>query len=205
MEFFHGGPEPGLRVGVLAGAFNPPTQAHVLLAEAALDHVDQVIWTLPRLLPHKPLHGAMFEQRIAMLCRLAREDARYSVAASDGGLFLDIARECQKALSSPAELLFICGRDAAQRVIGWDYGRPGALDEMLAEFKLLVAGRKGDFHAPTPIAGRVRHLALAGPIDQVSSTEVRERIARGEAWEHLVPGAIASTVERIYSRASHGR
>ena len=202
MEFFHRGPELARCVGILAGAFNPPTQAHVLLAEAALEHVDEVIWTLPRFLPHKPLHGATFEQRIAMLCRVANENPRYSVAASDGGLFLDIAREYRKTLHSPAELLFICGRDAAQRIIDWDYGRPGVLGEMLSEFELLVAGRNGDFHTPAPIAARVRHLTAASPI---SSTEVRERIARGESWEHLVPGAVAPEVKRIYGRASHGR
>jgi nicotinic acid mononucleotide adenylyltransferase len=35
--------------------------------------------------------------------------------------------------------------------------------------------------------------------EEVSSTEVRERIARGEPWEHLVPEKIRARVREIYS------
>ncbi len=35
--------------------------------------------------------------------------------------------------------------------------------------------------------------------DLVSSTEVRERIRRGEAWEHLTPQEIVERIREIYS------
>ncbi|MGH9667088.1 MAG: nicotinate-nicotinamide nucleotide adenylyltransferase [Bryobacteraceae bacterium] len=199
MEFFYRGASRPRRLGILAGTFNPPTTAHFLLAEAALEHVDEVLWALPRLLPHKSLHGATFQERIAMLCGVASGNARHSVAATDGGLFIDIARECRAIYGEATELLFVCGRDAAQRVMEWDYGRPDALREMLAEFEMLVAGRNGHYETSGPFAARIHPLPVAGSFERVSSTEVRERIARGEPWEHLVPGAIVELVKQIYA------
>jgi len=45
----------------------------------------------------------------------------------------------------------------------------------------------------------VRRLELEEDFSEVSSTEVRRRIAAGEAWEHLVPVAIEDYVRRIYA------
>lgn len=201
MEFFHRGPEQPGRLGILAGTFNPPTRAHLVLAESALHHVDEVVWVLPRVLPHKHQHGATFDERIQMLCHLAANGTRQSVAAAQGGLFLEIARECRTNYGA-AELLFVCGRDAAQRVMEWDYGQAGVVDRMLSEFQLLVAGRDGHYQPSGRFASRIHRLTVAASIDPISSTDVRDRIRLGEPWEHLVPEAIVEDVTRIYARAS---
>src|SRR5580658_3860180 len=57
------------RVGVIAGAFNPVTRAHVALAEAARAHVDEIVFAVPRVLPHKEYEGASLAQRVEMLRR----------------------------------------------------------------------------------------------------------------------------------------
>jgi len=90
-------------------------------------------------------------------------------------------------------------RDAAERVLRWDYGRPGAVEEMLGEFELLVAARRGEFEPPKEFSHRIHSLAMRSGFDEVSSTEVRERIAGGEPWEHLVPEDIVDRVREIYS------
>ena len=96
------------------------------------------------------------------------------------------------------EISFLCGRDAAERIIHWDYGEAGAIEKMLEEFSLLVAERGGTYEPPAHLRHRVRQLPLAEDFSDVSSTEVRRRIAAGEAWEHLVPSAIVDQVRRIY-------
>ena len=35
-----------------------------------------------------------------------------------------------------------------ERVLGWDYGRKGVVEEMLREFEMLVASRSGEFSPP---------------------------------------------------------
>ena len=185
-----------MKTGILAGAFNPVTRAHVALADAARTVVDEIVSVLPRNYPHKAFHGASLDQRIEML-RKTRSFDRIEV--TQGGLFIDIARELRGA-QPESELYFICGRDAAERVLTWDYGQPGAIDRMLEEFHLLVASRQGRLDAPPHLRERVHALDVGADLNEVSSTEVRRRIASGESWEHLVPGAITNLVRDLYAQ-----
>jgi nicotinate-nucleotide adenylyltransferase len=186
------------RLGVLAGGFNPPTIAHLALADASSAHVDQVLYVVPRAFPHKQYFGATLEQRIEMLGSLELT-IPHSIAVTEQGLLIDIARECRTEFGADTRLYFLCGRDAAERVLTWDYGRAGVVEEMLREFELLVASRRGDFVPSPEFRRRIHALAINAGHDQVSSTEVRERIARGEPWEHLVPENIVERVREIYS------
>jgi nicotinate-nucleotide adenylyltransferase len=188
---------PG-RLGVLAGGFNPPTVAHVALADASCGRVDEILYVVPRAFPHKEYFGATLEQRIDMLGSLELSIPR-SIATTEKGLLIDIARECHAEFGANTHLSFLCGRDAAERVLTWDYGRAGVVEEMLNEFELLVASRSGEFVPPAEFHKRIHSLVMPARYDQVSSTEVRERISRGEPWEHLVPESIVEKVREIYS------
>ena len=198
IEFFLRAEGRPRRVGILAGSFNPPTLAHLALARAALALVDEVVFLLPRAFPHKAYEGASFLERIGMLVLVAEASPGFSVAAADGGLFIEIAAEC-RAVYGDAGLVFLCGRDAAERIVEWDYGRPDAFAGMLEAFELLVAARGGEYRAPEQFAGRIHSLAMETGYDLVSASQVRSRIAHGEAWEHLVPESIVDLVRRIYA------
>ena len=199
MEFFwRSARKPG-RLGVFPGTFNPVTVAHMALAEGALAVVDEVVFILPRQFPHKTFCGASFEQRIELLGMARGGDPRYSVAASERGLFAEIAGECREAYGADIRLSFLCGRDAAERVANWDYGRRGAYVEMLREFDLLIAARGGEYHPPENLVNSCARLELNGAWDHVSASEVRTRIGRGEPWEHLVPAAVRRRVGEIYT------
>ena len=199
MEFFRRAEKVPARLGILPGGFNPITVAHVGLAQAALGVVDEVVFVLPRVFPHKPYSGASFEQRVELLRTALAGDPSVSIATTSLGLFTQIATACRAAYGSGTHLSFLCGRDAAERIVAWDYGRPDALAGMLREFDLLVADREGAYQPPGEFAASVRRLPLAAGLEQVSATDVRRRIARGEPWEHLVPTAIREPVLRIYS------
>lgn len=182
------------KIGVLAGAFNPVTRAHLALVDAALEKVDEVICVVPRAYPHKEFHGASLEDRLEML---RRAGTHYRVEVVAGGLMIDIAREL-KGGNSGAEFFFITGRDAAERVVSWDYGDPGVIDEIFKELHLLVASRQGAYDPPDDLRHRIHALELQESFDDVSSTEVRRRVAAGEPWEHLVPELIVELVRGIY-------
>jgi nicotinate-nucleotide adenylyltransferase len=197
MEFFRRAAGSPQRVGVLAGAFNPVTVAHLALARAALSHVDEVVFVLPKLFPHKPYHGAPFAERVEMLRAATPNEPAFSIGAADGGLFLEIAAECRQAYGEDVRLTFLCGRDAAERILNWDYGDPGAVMAMLRQFDLLVAARDGNFVTVPDYRHCVEILPLNGEFDHVSSTEVRERIAHNRPWEHLVPAGARDLVHRF--------
>ncbi len=184
------------RLAILAGSFNPPTRAHLALAEAALTFADEVLFVLPKVFPHKKYVGASFDQRIRMLRTAAAANRNWSIGIADQGLFIEIANEAKPHFPN-SELWFVCGRDAAERIAGWDYGNPAAFAKMLEVFGLLVARRQGEYIPPPELAERIKPLAFES-YDEHSSTEVRERIGRGAPWRHLVPQSIANEIEKIY-------
>jgi len=140
------------------------------------------------------------EQRVEML-ESAGLTIPHSIATTDQGLFIDIARECREVYETGTRLYFLCGRDAAERILNWDYGQPGIVEQMLGDFELLVAPRGGRFEPPVGFRDRIHALDISGEHDLVSSSEVRDRIARGEPWEHLVPEGIVGRVREIYRKA----
>lgn len=184
------------RLAILAGSFNPPTRAHLALAEAALTFADEVLFVLPKIFPHKEYVGASLDQRLRMLRTATAANRNWSIGISDQGLFIEIANEAKPHFPN-SELWFVCGRDAAERIAGWDYGKPAAFAKMLEAFGLLVARRQGEYVPPPELAERIKPLAF-GSYDEHSSTEVRERIGRGGPWRHLVPQSIAHEIEKIY-------
>ncbi len=191
-------PPPARRLAVLSGSFHPVTRAHMALAGSALCAADAVLLVMPRRFPHKSYEGATLGDRIGMLRMAAAGEPRFGVAITEGGLFREIAREV--GVLGAEEILFVCGRDAAERIVAWDYGDSPPIGEQLLEFGLLVADRLGSYEPPPDLAHRIRRLPLAAGYEDVSATEVRRRIAEGEDWEGLVPVAVAARVREIYSR-----
>jgi nicotinate (nicotinamide) nucleotide adenylyltransferase len=198
MQFLRRAPGRPARVGILPGAFNPPTVAHLSLARAALAHVEETLFVLPKEFPHKIFEGAPFTARVEMLLVATAYTPCFSVAVSEAGLFRDIAAECREAYGEGARFSFLCGRDAAERILNWDYGDETSVIEMLREFDLLVAARRGELEAPLHLRHAIEQLQLSGDLDLVSSSEVRERIACGEPWEHLVPKEVRKLAAEIY-------
>lgn len=192
-------PEGAASVGILAGAFNPPTVAHQALVSTAASVVDRVVCVLPKQYPHKPITGATLDQRIAMLAKLGN-----TVALADRGLLIDMAREFRRDIAPVEDLLFLCGRDAAERFVSWDYGDGvPSIAEQLREYRLLVCQRNGGYVPPTGLDFGIRLLESAESWDEVSSTQVRQWLAAGDGrWRGMVPEAIAGDVERIYGEAS---
>jgi nicotinate (nicotinamide) nucleotide adenylyltransferase len=189
---------PG-RLGILPGAFNPPTKAHLALAKAAT-HLDQVLFVLPRELPHKRYSGVSFDERLGLLLDAVESEPAFGVAASNGGLFIEIARECRQAYGNGPQFTFLCGRDAAERIVNWNYGTPGAFVKMLEEFEMAVASRNGDYVPPSALRHRIHALELVENCDHIAATEVRNRIGSDESWRELVPASIADQVNSLYSR-----
>ncbi len=204
MEFLHrashgtGGPTggPAGAIALLPGAWNPPTRAHVAMLRSALAWAAEGVLVLPWTLPHKEFEGAGFARRAEWI-RLVAAAHGLSAAISDGGLFIEMARECQAATGA-AQGYLVCGRDAAERTAGWDYGTAGSIEAQLDEYQMLVAPRGGVYAPPAHLAARVHPLALAEEWRDVSSTEVRQRLRSGAAWAHLAPEVIEADVRMAY-------
>lgn len=197
MEFLWAGGASRDTIALLPGAWNPPTRAHLAMAEAALQWAEEAVLVLPRSFPHKAPEGAPLERRAEWLVALARTRPGLAVAWSEGGLFIEMAREARLATGA-RRVLLVCGRDAAERIIGWDYGAGHSIEQQMREYELLVAPRQGVYVPPAHLAPCVHALDLGGGWHDVSSSEVRARIGAGEEWESLVPEEIRDAVRAAY-------
>lgn len=179
--------------GILGGAFDPPHAGHVALARAAIEH-----FGLERLLVlvvadpgHKPT-SASAETRLE-LARLAFEDVPEAVVELDRHARTVDSLEALR----PADAVFLIGADELADFPSWK--RPERVLELV---RVGVAMRPGvpeqrlrDARARLPAPDRIEYFAME-PV-AVSSTEVRQRVGRGEPIEDLVPPAVAEAIARL--------
>lgn len=198
-------PPSNARLGVLGGAYNPITRAHLLLARCSKEQfkLHEIIFVLPKILPNKPVVDTSIEQRLEMM-RLGTTDVPHvSLGLCTHGLFLDICAALQKVYPQSPEIFFITGRDAAERILNWPYPDPAeALAHMFASFQLLVFEREGQLKLrENPLikqySTRIHTLRLSENIDHISSTRVRQRILSGRSIEELVPAEVAAYIMNV--------
>jgi len=192
-----------MRLGLLGGTFNPPHLGHLLCAQEAhaqlgLESVRLLPVASP---PHKEIAGDPGPQARLELCRLAAgDDDRLGVSDLEvrrGGpsYTADTLRELN-ARAPEDELTFIVGGDMALSLPTWR--EPEAVLELAT---VAVVERSGaarqdiiDRLAGIGAADRVRFFDM--PRLDVSSSEVRTRVADGRPIRYLVPDAVAAHIEQ---------
>lgn len=192
-----------MRLGLLGGTFNPPHVGHLVCAQEAHERLglDRVILLPARRPPHKEVPedpGA--DVRLALLELAVAGDERF--AASD----LELRRagpsytvDTLRALHDDRpgdELTFIVGADMALSLATWR--EPG---EVLRLARLAVAQRDGARReaiaaAVAPFHDGTRLDQFEMPRLDVSSTQIRRRVAEGRPVRWLVPDAVAAEIRR---------
>jgi nicotinate-nucleotide adenylyltransferase len=196
IHFFQGVAPRSGRLGIFPGAFNPVTRAHLAVARAARDQhgLDQVAFLLPRSFPHKEYEGTTLEERVALLEAATEDDPTLAIASSEGGLFIEIARTFRAECGNDVEIHLLCGRDAAERIVHWDYGDGPTFNQQLEEFQMLVASREREYTVPAEHTARIHPILMPPAYDEVSSSAVRKAIEQGYDWENLVPESVARRI-----------
>lgn len=197
-----------IRLGLLGGTFDPPHYGHLLAAQevAWRLHIDRVLFLPARQNPLKrgePSSSA--EDRCEMV----------ALAVADNPIFelsrLDLDRpppsytaDLLRALQSPEhELFFLVGADILPELPKWR--EPQQIVQLA---RLVVVNRPG---APSPDMERVEAV-LPGvrervdrvqiPGVDVSSREIRKRVAAGRPIRYLTPPAVERYIidRRLYRR-----
>jgi nicotinate-nucleotide adenylyltransferase len=185
------------RIGLFGGTFDPPHNAHVALAHTALDalKLDEVRW-IPAGAPwQKARVITPAAQREAMV-RLAIEGEprfmleRCELLRNGPSYTLDTIRELQAAQPGQ-EWFLIIGQDQYAGLHTWRDWR-----HLLELVTLAVANRPGVVAPPDAQLRAHEHRAVPLPMLDISSTDIRERVAARQEFGALVPTAVAGYIAR---------
>ena len=186
--------------GLFGGAFDPPHNGHVGLVEAALQRfsLERLVVIPTGVAPHKRV-----ETPTDVRFRLAElafgdipgvELSRWELERGEPSYTLETTRFARERWG---DLIFLVGADQFAKLESWY--RP---DDVLELARLGVATRPGfertQLERVRERLRRPERVAFFEIAPQaVSSTEIRDRVARGEAIEGLVPAAVAREIETI--------
>jgi nicotinate-nucleotide adenylyltransferase len=192
------------RVGLFGGSFDPVHNAHVALARRALEQLrlDEVRWIPVGRAWQKERRLADAADREAMVRLAIAGEPRFALDRSEMrrrgvSYTLDTVRELAAA-EPDAEWVLIIGQDQYASLHTWRDWR-----ELLGLVTLAVANRPGAALTVNPQVVRSEHQAVPLPMMDVSSTEVRRRVAAGESIADLVPEPVARYIgqRRLYLAA----
>jgi len=191
----------GRRVGILGGSFNPLHNGHLILAQDALEkfELDQVLF-VPCYVPvHKDPNDLLpFDHRYAMLESVVETDLQFDLSPIErdrGGASyaIDTVTELQ-ARQPGVEYSFIIGADSLCELHTWC-----RIYDMLQQCRILVMCRPGfccseslrasiQLNEPWPDR-LLENLARAHEVE-ISSTDIRMRVAEGMRISYLVPPSV---------------
>jgi nicotinate-nucleotide adenylyltransferase len=179
-----------MRIGIMGGTFDPIHNGHLILARDALEALDlhKLIFVPNYLSPHK-LGGSTAppELRAAMV-RAAIEGERgfemdeVEILRGGASYSIDTALHL-RAVYPEADLFYLIGEDNLAELHTWR-----RVDELQLMVQLVVMARGAD-GPPHPF------VTLHQRRIDISSTDIRGRIAKGESIRYLVPDKVRDIIE----------
>lgn len=180
---------------LFGGTFDPPHNAHFIIAEAIRENLDlsKIIFIPAFTPPHKhdkfPVSG--IEHRLEMLRLCTQDNPAFEISDIEirrGGISytIDTVREMKKAYGVETEdLHLLIGSDSLAEFKTWkDW------EAILEESRVIVARRprfeRSDF--PDDLLKRVHFLNL--PRIEISSTEIRGRFSERRMTRFYIPSVV---------------
>jgi nicotinate-nucleotide adenylyltransferase len=176
------------KIGIFGGTFDPIHHGHLILAREAVEALglEQVIFIPAAISPHKERQQpAPGDARLAMVRAAIEGEPSFTLdsleleRASPSYAF-DTVTTLRRRESS-AEFIFLVGEDNVARLPSWH--RFTELEKLVQFVVLERTGLKCE-HAYPAIR---RHV-------DISATDIRNRVARGQSIRYLVPPAVEQII-----------
>lgn len=187
------------KVAIMGGTFDPVHFGHLFAAEAARETflLERVLFIPSGLPPHKNIENLTDAEHRFNMTRLAVKGndyfraSRIEIDRPYTTYSIDTLREIKKMMPEDGQLYFIIGADTAPLVPSWkDYA------EVIKLCKFIVVSRQGhEFNGTEKMLQNP--LILNMPLIDISSTDIRERIASKKSVKYLLPKPVE---KYIYSK-----
>ncbi len=185
------------RIGIFGGSFDPPHIGHLIIAELSrlTLNLDLVVFVPAYRPPHKQgKHPATAGDRLAMT-KLAVKGNR-ALRVSDIELkrkgvsyTVDTVKAFQRRYAK-AEIYLIVGGDSLLQFHRWK--NPGAI---MAAASLAVFRRPGSIHPKSKVPPS-KISWVKGPLMEVSSSDIREKIRDGKSIQYMVRDNVLAYITR---------
>jgi len=187
-----------MRIGIMGGTFDPIHHGHLILARDALEALDlrKIIFVPNHRSPHKLGGFATPGEVRAAMVRVAIEGEEGfeldEVEILRGGTSYTIDTALHlRTLHPEADLFYLIGEDNLAELHTWR-----RLDELVLLVQLVVMARGADGPAHPYITLHQRRV-------DISATDIRGRIAKGDSIRYLVPDKVRAIIEnhQLYREA----
>lgn len=193
------------RLGILGGTFDPIHNGHLMIARAMQEqlHLDRVLFIPDYIPPHKRgRECSPSADRLAMTLLATRDNPLCTVSDMElrrGGVSYtsDTLRQLYRRWHRFYDLYFLIGADSAEQLPTWHNIR-----EAMEYATFAAAARPGFAPQKEAVSARLARQGLTHlcwvdtPELDLSSTEIREKVRRGESIANLVPKAVAEYIEQ---------
>ena len=191
----------GERVGVLGGTFDPVHYAHLALAEEVYHALKlaRVVFVPAGQPPHKMGYRVTpVEQRVYMLERAIAANPHFGlslvdVSRSGPSYTVDTLRLLHEEWGPSTELYFVIGGDSLRDLPEW-YDPAGVIAQATI-VALMRPGYDEVDHFGAALTERLpgleqRLITLEGPRMEISSTDLRQRVAAGRPIKYQTPDVV---------------
>ncbi len=206
----------GKKLGIFSASFNPITVAHIKMIEEAKARfeLEEILLLLAKANVDKSVFGLSLEKRLIMLKTYAmcRED--FSVAACSHGRYIDKIEALKAVYPLNTQFSFIVGYDTLVRIFDPKYytSLHAELETLFQQCRFIAANRKEHgvnsvkqfLAAPAHqrYASYIDLIELSSSYAELSSTEIRTRIQRGESINQLVPHEVQEYIKTSHAYQS---
>lgn len=187
----------GERIGVYGGTFDPIHRTHLSIARTALAHaaLDRVLFVVSACPPHKQDEVfAQAEDRFALVQAAVAGDPHMEACRieldREGPSYTADTLAALHQIYPESALFLIVGYDSLLDIPRW-YNPKGVLDHA----RLLVAPRPG-IPAQVPKSVEDHYEMLPFTESEVSSTDIRARIAAALPVKDLLPEAVERLIRQ---------
>ena len=195
------------KIILFGGTFDPIHNGHIRVAGAAANEIGarRVIFIPARRSPHKKnVPSADQNHRLKMISLAIENYEKFEVSdcefqRNEPSYTLDTVMYFKNLFPEPSEFYWLVGADAVGELVKW-YRISDLIDSCFLSFMPRGSGEKLDFSGFDQIIGikrrkKLEKYKLNTPLIEISSTEIRKRIAESGDLSMMLDPKVADYIQ----------